>query len=205
MNWLAHLYLSEPDPQFRVGNLLPDLATRSQLISLPEPYQQGIRRHRQIDVFTDAHLRVRSCVSRFPKPYRRYGGILTDVYFDHFLARDWMKYSEVSLSEFIGDIYRDIEECLPEIPTEVAHVLRRMRDENWLASYHHIAGITETLRRIGRRFRRPFDLSRSLPVFEQHETDFANDFHAFFPELSMHVQRISPHLSSLAVASECTT
>ena len=205
MNWLAHLYLSEPNPQFRVGNLLPDLTTASKLVGLPEPYQQGIRRHRQIDVFTDAHPRVRSCVSRFPKPYRRYGGILTDVYFDHFLARDWLKHSESPLSEFIGDFYCDIELCLAEVPAEVAHILRRMRDENWLASYHHIAGIGETLRRIGGRFRRPFDLSGSLPIFEEYEGAFAEDFYAFFPELSMHVQRISPHHSSLAVASECTT
>jgi len=188
MNWLAHLYLSEPNPQFRVGNLLPDLATPSQLVSLPEPFQQGIHRHRQIDVFTDSHPRVKSCISRFPKPYRRYGGILTDVYFDHLLARDWLKYSEVPLYEFIGDISRDIEVCLPQVPLEVAHILRRMRAENWLASYHHIASVTETLRRMSRRFRRYFDLSRSLPVFEEHEAAFADDFQAFFPELRVHVQ-----------------
>ena len=186
MNWLAHLYLSEPDPRFRVGNLLPDMTSASRLVGLPEPYQNGIHRHRQIDVFTDAHPRVRSCVSRFPAPYRRYGGILTDVYFDHFLARDWSKYSEVPLSEFLDDFYSDIEVCLPEVPAEVAHVLQRMRDQNWLASYHHIGGITEILGRIGRRFRRPFDLSRSRPVFDEHEVEFANDFHAFFQELSMH-------------------
>jgi acyl carrier protein phosphodiesterase len=192
MNWLAHLYLSEPTPQFRVGNLLPDLASGSRLASLPEPYQQGIRRHRQIDAFTDRHPRVKSCVSRFSKPYRRYGGILTDVYFDHFLARDWAKYSKISLAEFISDAYGDIEVCLPDVPAEVAHVLWRMRSENWLASYDHIAGITETLRRISFRFRRPFDLSRSLPVFQEHEADFADDFHAFFLELTMHVQPTSP-------------
>lgn len=205
MNWLAHLYLSEPNPPFRVGNLLPDLTSASKLVGLPEPYQQGIRCHRQIDVFTDEHPRVRSCVSRFPKPYRRYGGILTDVYFDHFLARDWPKYSEVSLREFIGDVYRDFEVCLPDVPAEVAYVLRRMREENWLASYHYVAGITETLHSIGRRFRRPFDLSRSLPVFEEHEAAFAEDFHAFFPELSRHVQRRSSHQPSSAVAAKSTT
>jgi len=173
-------------------------------VGLAEPYQQGIRRHREIDVFTDAHPRVRSCVARFPKPYRRYGGILTDVYFDHFLARDWSKYSEVSLTEFIGEVYRDIEVCLPDVSAEVAHALQRMREENWLASYDHVAGITETLRRISRRFRRPFDLSRSLPVFEEHEAEFVDDFHTFFLELRIHVKQTSPHHPSFAVATEST-
>jgi len=188
MNWLAHLYLSEPNPQFRVGNLLPDLTSPSQLADLREPFQQGIRRHRQIDVFTDAHPRVKSCISRFPKPYRRYGGILTDVYFDHFLARDWAQYSTVPRRRFLDDFYRDLESCLPEIPAHAAGVLDRMREQDWLGSYHRIAGIGDILERISRRLRRPFDLSRSLAIFEEHESRFQQDFQTFFPELMRHVQ-----------------
>ena len=35
MNWLAHLYLSEPTPAFRIGNLLPDLAAAPVLSRCP--------------------------------------------------------------------------------------------------------------------------------------------------------------------------
>ena len=189
MNWLAHLYLSEPNPRFRVGNLLPDLTHTSQLAHLPEPFQKGIRCHRRIDIFTDAHPRVKSCVARFPPPYRRYGGILTDVYFDHFLARNWSKHSAVPLPQFIDEFYRDIETCLAEIPREAGQRLCRVRDENWLRSYHTLSGITDILRRISRRFSRPFDLSGSVPILARHEPAFLDDFHAFFPELISHVER----------------
>ena len=189
MNWLAHLYLSEANAQFRVGNLLPDLTSASQLIGLPEPYQKGIRRHRQIDLFTDRHPRVKACVSRFPAPYRRYGGILTDVYFDYCLARDWSKYSSTPLPNFLDEVYRDIEICLPEVPEVAAHRLEHLRDEDWLGSYHLISGISDILRRMSRRFHRPFDLSGSLPIFEQHRAAFLDDFHAIFPELIEHVQQ----------------
>jgi acyl carrier protein phosphodiesterase len=37
MNWLAHLYLSEPSAEFRVGNLLPDLTGADKLVDLPVP------------------------------------------------------------------------------------------------------------------------------------------------------------------------
>lgn len=188
MNWLAHLYLSESNPQFRVGNLLPDLCSAYQLVGLPDRYQQGIRQHRQIDLFTDCHPLVRCCVTRFPPPYRRYGGILTDVYFDHFLAHDWSRYSSIPLPHFIAEVYRDIEICMPEIPGDAVLPLRRMRDENWLGSYHQVSGIGEILKRISRRLRRPFDLSGSLPVFEEQKSAFGSDFHAFFPELIAHVR-----------------
>jgi acyl carrier protein phosphodiesterase len=188
MNWLAHLYLSEPNAQFRVGNLLPDLASAAQLASLPETYQKGIRCHRQIDRFTDSHPRVQSCMRRFPPPYRRYGGVLTDVYFDHFLARDWPAYSTVPLPDFIGEVYRDIETCSSVIPAEANRWLQRMRGENWLGSYHFIAGVTDILGRISRRLRRPLDLTDSLRIFQEHETDFLSDFQAFFPELLAHLR-----------------
>ena len=189
MNWLAHLYLSEPDAEFRIGNLLPDLTSAARLAVLPDSYQRGIRRHHRIDSFTDIHPRFKSCVRRFPPPFRRYGGILTDVYFDHFLARDWPTYSEVPLLHFIGEVYRDIETCLPAILAETRLPLLRMCEENWLASYHSVPGVTDILGRISRRFRRPFDLTGSIPIFQEHESAFADDFRAFFPELTAHVQQ----------------
>jgi acyl carrier protein phosphodiesterase len=198
MNWLAHLLLSEPDPPFRVGNLLPDLAFPSQLASLPESFQKGIRSHRQIDIFTDAHPRVKSCVTRFPPPYRRYGGILTDVYFDHLLARNWTQYSTVRLPDFISSVYRDIELCLPDIPVEAARALRRMMQEDWLGSYQLLSGIGDILSRISRRLRRPFELSGSLPVFQQYESAFSDDFHNFFPQLVAHVKPRVPTEAQLS-------
>jgi acyl carrier protein phosphodiesterase len=188
MNWLAHLYLSEPNAEFRVGNLLPDLTSALHLKFLPETYQRGIRCHRRIDLFTDAHPRVRACVRRFPPPYRRFGGILTDVYFDHFLARDWSQYSTVPLPDFIGEFYRDIETCSMVMPAEAKQRLQRLREEDWLGRYHHTAGVADILGRIGRRFRRPMDLTGSLPIFREHETAFLEDFQSFFPELIAHLR-----------------
>ncbi|WP_395734591.1 hypothetical protein [Prosthecobacter sp.] len=59
MNWLAHLYLSEPEVEFRVGNLLPDWVGPWEMVGLAEGFQRGIARHRRIDAFTDAHPVVR--------------------------------------------------------------------------------------------------------------------------------------------------
>jgi acyl carrier protein phosphodiesterase len=189
VNWLAHLYLSDPTPQFRVGNLLPDLISASQLVGMAETYQAGIRQHREIDRFTDSHPRVKSCVERFPRPYRRYAGILTDVYFDHFLARDWSRYSTKPLPDFIADVHRDIEICMADVPAAARYPLDRMRSDNWLGTYHEISGIADILARISTRFRRPFDLTGSVPIFEEHEPAFAEDFHNFFPELIAHVRK----------------
>src|SRR5436190_1321401 len=105
VNWLAHLILSEPSPAFRIGNLLPDILPWSELRAMPAKYQGGIECHRVIDCFADSHPifqggiechRVIDCfadshpifrrsMARIDAPFRRYAGILIDIFYDHFL------------------------------------------------------------------------------------------------------------------------
>jgi acyl carrier protein phosphodiesterase len=94
----------------------------------------------------------------------------------------------VPLPDFISEIYRDIEACSSVLPAEANPPLQRMRQEDWLGSYHFIAGVTDILGRISRRLRRPLDLADSARIFQEHETDFLSDFQAFFPELLAHLR-----------------
>src|SRR5262245_27969290 len=103
MNWLAHLLLSEPTSAFRIGSLLPDFVRPPLLAGLPIDFQRGIECHRRIDAFTDAHPIVRRSVGRFVPPYRRFAGILVDVFYDHFLARDWTAHASIPLTDFVGE------------------------------------------------------------------------------------------------------
>src|SRR6266850_1875154 len=118
MNWLAHLYLSEPNPEFRLGNLLADIAPDRSLASLPAAFQRGIAQHRRIDAFTDSHPVVRRSIQRFAPPFRRFGSIVCDVFYDHFLARDWDSYSSEPLSTFAQSVYGSFDAYRPLISPE---------------------------------------------------------------------------------------
>ncbi|MCX6852896.1 MAG: acyl carrier protein phosphodiesterase [Verrucomicrobia bacterium] len=188
MNWLAHLYLSEPEVEFRVGNLLPDWLRPWEMVGLPEGFQRGIERHRAIDSFTDAHPLVRRSVRRFEKPFRRYGGVLTDVFYDHFLAAGWNVHSKEPLGEFVHGFYDSVPQVQEHIPAEACAVLEHMRAGDWLCSYATVEGIETTLRRMSRRLRFPFDLAASVAVLEAQYEGFREDFEAFFPEVIAHVR-----------------
>ena len=127
MNWLAHLYLSEADPAVRIGNLLPDILPAPVLASLSAEFQPGISMHYRIDAFTDAHPVVRQSVRRFTPPFRRFGGILTDLFYDHFLARDWAKYSGEPLREFTESVYMSFTDYRDRLPAEANLRLEQMR------------------------------------------------------------------------------
>ncbi len=191
MNWLAHLYLSEPTPAFRIGNLLPDLATPRILANLPTSFHRGIECHRRIDCFTDTHPVVRSSLVRFHSPYRRFGGILTDIFYDHFLARRWKEYSRIELDDFVEQIYRDFELYRPNLPSEINERLAQIKNARWLNSYSDLAGIEEVLQRLGLRLRRPSDLAGGMAILKRDYNLFETDFEIFFPQLIAHVQKLS--------------
>ncbi|HEX8371431.1 MAG TPA: ACP phosphodiesterase [Chthoniobacterales bacterium] len=197
MNWLAHLLLSEPTPEFRLGGILPDLVSAPLLAAMPSEFQRGIRRHREIDAFTDAHPIFRRSVQRLKPPFRRFGGILVDVYYDHFLTGDWHSYSDKQLPEFVSEFYASFESFRTDIPPDAYARLQQMQTADWLCSYGDVSGVAEALQRIGSRLRRPFDLGPSISVLEQDYDAFHTDFTTFFPDLSSHVKQ-SPNTTRSA-------
>jgi len=182
MNWLAHLALSDPTPTFRVGSLLPDLLPIAELRALPAPFQDGIAQHRQIDAFTDSHPAFKRSVARLQPPYRRYGRVLMDIFYDHLLTQRWNEYSNVDLQDFLADAYAAFDECRDHVPSNAYAVLRRMRTGNWLGSYGDIAGVHLTLQRMSQRLRRPFDLAGGTVELQRNYDALHQDFAEFFPQ-----------------------
>lgn len=189
MNWLAHLFLSEPSAAFRIGNLLPDLLPAAGLRDLPAEFLRGAECHRRIDAFTDSHPVVRRSVARLVAPHRRFGGVLIDLFYDHFLAVGWKNYSAVTLEQFTGSVYKDFETNEHELPPEVTATLQKMRSADWLGSYREIANVRLALDRIGLRLRKPRALGGSVVELERNYGSLHADFTEFFPELRVHVQK----------------
>lgn len=186
MNWLAHLYLSEPDAAFRVGNVLPDLVPQSTLQALPPEFARGVACHRRIDAFTDSHPIFRQSIARLGPTHRRFGGVVMDMFYDHFLAANWERFSDEPLLQFTQSVYADLETCFPEVPGHAADVLRRMSADDWLGSYREVASIRLALNGIGRRLRKPRSLGDAVEELERHYEPLQKDFYNFFPLLREH-------------------
>ena len=187
MNWLAHLYLSDPSPAFRIGNLLPDMAPVSALTALPPEFRRGVEQHRRIDSFTDSHPIVRQSIYRVGPSFRRFAGILVDVFYDHFLAREWPAFSSTPLPDFATEIYTSFECLRDDIPPEAYTRLEQMRAGDWLCSYRDLSGVSTALGRIAARLSRPAPMADAVFILERHYDSFYSDFSTFFPELRSHV------------------
>ncbi|MDB6137534.1 MAG: hypothetical protein JWO94_606 [Verrucomicrobiaceae bacterium] len=187
MNWLAHLFLSEPSSAFRIGNLLPDLLPPAEVAGLPLDFRRGAECHRRIDAFTDSHPIVRRSKTRISPAFRRFSGILTDMFYDHVLARDWQYYSSIPLAEFVAGVHLSFDHHRQDLPTAAYTELQHMRAGDWLNSYGEMSGLRTATECIGMRFRRPVNLTGGVAELEFHYQPLCADFAEFFPELMAYV------------------
>jgi acyl carrier protein phosphodiesterase len=187
MNWLAHLLLADPTPIDRVASLIPDLLPMQQWRELAPPFQAGIERHRQIDIYTDKHSLFQRSRSRLQSPYRRYGAVYIDLFYDHFLTIHWQQFAKQDFNEFLAGVYAAFDECRDQLPSDANRVLQRMKLSGWLETYGDIDGLRQTLERMSHRLKRPFELAAGIVQLEANYQALQQDFHEFFPELIRHL------------------
>lgn len=194
MNWLAHIFLAEPNVESRLGNLLGDLVKGAARTELNLKLQQGIACHTAIDCFTDRHPIVSQSKVRITPPQRRFAGVIIDVLYDHLLIKNWEAYSEIPIDDFIYEVYTSFG-AYSAIPMTTKDQIDRMIRDDLLRSYRDLAGVEAALRRISRRLERrmsrTFTLELAMPDIIENYVALDRDFQAFFPELQAHVKDIS--------------
>jgi acyl carrier protein phosphodiesterase len=194
VNWLAHVFLSEPNVEFQLGNLLADVVRGPQRDAMSADFVRGAACHKAIDAFTDAHPVTKRSRSRVSSEYRRFSGVLVDVFYDYFLARDWGRYSSVTLAAYTAEFYARAQAREIRLPPEAGTMLDRIIRHDLLGSYAQVAGVERALRRLSTyldsRWQKQFALDRSVRDLVAHEVAFAADFHEFFPTLQAHVAEL---------------
>ncbi len=187
MNWLAHLLLAEPDVESWVGAVAADWVKGEARTRFSPGVQRAFAVHRAVDLYTDAHAVVLRSQARIEAPYKRYAGVLIDVFYDYFLSAHWEKYCAQPRKEFIAYVYDELAAHEPHLPTEVARGFRAMRDADWLGSYATVDGIALTLRRLSHRLRPGNLLAEGAAQIVTHMDALDADFREFFPQLREHV------------------
>ncbi|MFC5707862.1 acyl carrier protein phosphodiesterase [Aeromonas eucrenophila] len=190
MNYLAHLHLAAHTQSSLTGNLLGDFVKGPLPSALGPAFDEGIWLHRKIDAFTDAHPEHRAAVARFEQPWRRFGGILVDMLYDHWLSLHWQQFAEPSLPHFLRESYGRLLADDASLPEGLPLPLKRMAEQDWIASYRSREGLTRALNGIGHRLRRPLPLGEALatldaPAWQASERGFLR----FYPELMAFSER----------------
>ena len=151
MNYLAHIYLSNEEEEITLGNFIADGVKGKKYVQFPLGIQQGILLHRAIDSFTDAHTIVRKSTKRLHKKYSHYSGVIVDILYDHFLAKNWTQYHSIPLHKYTENFYNLINSNFDRLTPRIQKMMPYMIEQNWLLSYASIDGIGKILDQMNRR------------------------------------------------------
>lgn len=183
MNFLAHIYLSFNHPEITLGNFFADHIRANKYQHLPEKVQKGILLHREIDTFTDAHPIARKSSRRLHQNYSHYSRVIVDIYYDHFLAKNWKDYSPIPLQSYVEDFYDLLEDNYEILPLGTQRMMPYMIADNWLYSYSHLSGIARVLNGMNRRTQNRSKMNFAILDLETHYDAFEKEFTDFFEEL----------------------
>jgi acyl carrier protein phosphodiesterase len=182
MNYLAHAFLSNNNEDLLIGNFIADHLRGNNFSGYPPAIVEGIYLHRKIDAFTDAHTEFKKSKRIFYNGFEKYSGILVDIYFDHLLAKNFSRYSDVSLklfSEKVYKIYTSYEQLLPKTSSGF---LEYVIKNNIYHAYSGIDGIERVLFHLSHRIKHQVQLDQSVSLFKEHEKELQANFDVFFKD-----------------------
>lgn len=183
MNFLAHLFLSRNDHDLLIGNFIADYVKGRKKDLYPPAITRGIELHRAIDDYTDHHPITDESKSKLRPIYHKYSGVIVDIYYDHFLAKNFSEYSAIPLQKYVQDVYALLSNNQEYLPDKVKLFLPYMIEKNWLFNYQSIEGIGRTLTGLSKRVSFENKMDEAVVELKKDYLLYENEFARFFPQL----------------------
>lgn len=183
MNFLAHAFLSFGQEEILVGNFAADFVKGKEIQRYDKGILIGILLHREIDTFTDSHPLVKAGQAYLRPRFRHYSTVITDIFFDYFLGKNWDRYSDLTLETFVNQVYSILDSHLNLLPDSFREMYVWMKSQNWLLHYKEIAGIQKALTGLSRRTTFDSKMNEAPEILLEKEAEFELIFFAFFKEL----------------------
>jgi acyl carrier protein phosphodiesterase len=194
LNYLAHVFLSGDDKELLLGNFIADAVKGKQMDLYAPGVIKGIRLHRLIDSYTDTHPVVAETKARLRPGYKKYAPVIADLYYDHFLAKNFQVYSSIALPVFTTSVYELIQQYYETLPDRVQQFFPYMMRQDWLRSYSTIDGIGQALSGLSRRTTFTSGMETASTELRRNYEAYQHDFTTFFPELIDYVERVKGEL-----------
>ena len=165
---------------------MADSIRGNRYLQYPDEIKKGILLHRFIDTFTDAHLIYRKSKHRLHEKYGHYSGVIMDIVYDHFLAKNWNHYSDEKLEEYSDSFYKLLQANYDILTEKTKAMLPYMMGRNWLVSYATLEGLEMILFQMDHRTKNRVHMHEAIAEIRQYYTEFEEEFTLFFEELEQH-------------------
>ncbi len=188
MNFLAHTYLSGENKNVALGNLIGDMVKGNAYKNYEQDIRTGLVLHRAIDSFTDNHevfLRSKRLISPY---FNRYSGIVTDIYYDHFLAKYWSDYCLMDLQKYVNEIYILLIKKYTYLPPRAQRIIPFMIIRNWMGNYGQLQPLHYVFLGMHRRTQKKGNMHKAVEILEINYSELEQDFRIFMEDVRIFSQ-----------------
>lgn len=196
MNLLAHVYLSGNEDLVKIGNFVADGIRGKNYLKYPEKMQNGILLHRSIDFFTDTHAIFKQSTKRLHQTQGHYSGVVVDMFYDHFLAKNFLNYSKIPLVQFASDFYTVLESNYDILPEKTKNLIPYLTRDNWFVAYSSLEGIDKILCQMQHRTKNKGHLDKAIIDLKKDYTYFEDEFTRFFEDVQQHAIKTLQHIKA---------
>ncbi len=183
MNHLAHLFLSSDNEEEMVGQFIADAVKGNDFNLYTEHIRNGILLHRWVDSFTDTHDLVSELRAAYRPKLGLYSGVLIDLVFDHYLAKDFQNHSGRMLEEFQQFSFHVLNKHEEVFPERMKNYFFHMKDKQFMMKYANPLGMAVIVRQMGIRIPRGGALVTAGDFFQDYVEMASSYFLPFFEEL----------------------
>ncbi len=185
VNWLAHIYFSEPSTEYQLGNLLADILRPEDRNGFGPAFDRGVECHFAIDRFTDTHESVIRSRALLHPNYHHYPRVMVDIYYAHSCAVNWTRYCDCPYRTYVQQFHDAVKNTPLVFPPYAGERLDQIISENWLGEYDRISSVARAFARMSLRTRRPegAKIAHAADDLQRHYDSFHHDFEEFYPDL----------------------
>lgn len=185
MNWLAHVFLSEQNIDFQIGNFIADPLKAKPWINASIEISRGMKTHLLIDSYSDKHEAFKRSKKRL-KDKGLLKGIIVDFTYDYLLTKNWDKFCNISLEEFTSKFYKQASLAKQNYPLFPKDIVSNMIQRD-LLNYQDLEHLKQAFIRLDRRVspklaKRDSAISY-FEIVKEQMPKLEEDFLEFFPDL----------------------
>lgn len=185
MNWLVHIFLSENNTDFQIGNFIADPLKCKPWENASENLKKGMELHKFIDSYSDSHPIIKTSKQRLDKGLLK--AVVVDLTYDYLLTKNWDRFCHINQEKFTNEFYAKALKKQAFIPNDIFWHIDNLVKRDLLNKYQNLEHLRYSFERMDRRLsprlkQRETTISHFEKVVENIDS-LEEDFLEFFPSI----------------------
>jgi acyl carrier protein phosphodiesterase len=184
MNFLNHLYFSNESVENTTGLIIGNCAKEVNLQKYNLEILKGMAVDLQIRNFTEKDPAFNRSIERMNTKFNKYSTFIVNIFYDHFLAKNWEKYSDTPLDLFADKMYQLIMKNHSSFPYKIRKFAPEMITKKWITSVASIDGTHQYIKLLSKTERFTTNLDQCLDELIEKYQAYSVDFEEYFTALN---------------------